>query len=89
MTHYQLKHFAAQKTRFDEKNTLPSPPPLNDALGRSASGPRPSPLCRGHHHPTPLVGLAPGPLRLSRSRSREIWSAYLSAPEGAAPEPKR
>lgn len=28
-------------------------------------------------------------LRLSRTRSHELWSAYLRSPEGAAPEPKR
>ena len=27
-------------------------------------------------------------LRLSRTRSHELWSAYLRSPEGAAPEPK-
>jgi uncharacterized protein YecT (DUF1311 family) len=27
-------------------------------------------------------------LRLSRARSRELWSAYLRSPEGTAPEPK-
>ena len=27
-------------------------------------------------------------LRLSRTRSHELWSAYLRSPEGTAPEPK-